>query len=208
MDIAKTSAFTFLVSLALCGAVAAPCDGDALYARNKALSREVAELRARVNGLENDCARLAKTARVLDTTCDLMTGRLSAPPEIREKAEIVCRFETDTALEIDNTATGKRSVTNRWLADVKSGTKYRFSCEMKSDGVTGGNGVKFGAFVPVEGGKTQWPSASVGTSRFDWRRISFDYVMPVGARFCLLYGLESGTGKVLVRNVTVEAISE
>ena len=193
---------------ALLALAAAGDDGDALYARNKALSREVAALRTRVNGLEDDCVRLAKTAQVLDTTCDLMTGKLRTPPERRETLSPVIRFETDAEKLIDNTATGEKAMTMRWLKGLKPGSKYRFACEMRCEDVKGCRDVKFGGFVPVQGSQTKWPSAYVGIGTFGWRHVSFDYVLPSGASFCLIYGLEAGTGKVWVRGVTVDEVTD
>ena len=194
--------------LLCCLAALAAAGDEALYARNKELSREAAALRARVNGLEDECARLARTAQVLDTTCDLMTGRLRTPPEPRETLVPLARFETGAGKLIDNTATGEKAVTMRWLKGLKPGAKYRASCEMRCEDVKGCRDVKFGGYVPVQGGKTQWPAASVGTGTFGWRRVSFDYVLPSGERFCLIYGLEAGTGKVWVRDVAVDELIE
>ena len=194
--------------LLCCLAALAAAGDDALYERNRELKREAAALRTRVNGLEDACARLERTAQVIDTTCDLMTGRLRTPPERRETLAPVARFETDAEKLIDNTATGAKAVTMRWLKDLKTGSKYRFSCEMRCEDVKGCRDVKFGGYVPVQGGKPQWPAASVGTGTFGWRRVSFDYALPSGASFCLIYGLEAGTGKVWVRDVTVSELRE
>ena len=208
MDIAKTTSIPLLCAAALCCGLASADDGDALYARNKALSREVAALRTRVNGLEDDCVRLAKTVQVLDTTCDLMTGKMRTPPELRETETVICRFETDAEKLIDNTATGEKAVTMRWLKGMKAGAKYRFACDIRCEDVKGCGDIKFGGFVPVQGSQTQWPAASVGIGTFGWRHVSFDYVLPAGASFCLIYGLEAGTGKVWVRDVTVSEVAE
>ncbi len=208
MNIMKTTLILAASAVVQCAVSAFADDGDALYERNKALTREAAELRTKVNGLANDCVRLEKTVKVLDTTCDLMTGKRRTLPEFKESEKVICCFETNAVKAIDNTATGERAITLHWLNGMKAGMKYRFACEIKCEDVKDCHDVKFGGFVPVQGGTTQWPAAHVGTGTFGWRHVSFDYILPSGASFAIVYGLEAGTGKVWIRDVTVSEVTE
>jgi len=191
-------------------AMAAVADeANELYERNKELRRDVAALRTEVNALADECVRLEKTAETLTLTAELMDGRRRTLPKLVEEiVETVAEFETDVERAIVVPEGGKRSVVHRWLGDkVRPGSKYRFECMMKAEDVKGCEHIKFGGFVGVTGGSTQWPSSSVGAGTFDWRKVSFDYLVPAGGRFTLLYGIESGYGKVWVKDVKVFRIS-
>lgn len=193
--------------LALVGAWACGAE-EALVARNRALQKDVAELRTRVNGLADACVRMERTIEVLGVTRDLMSGRLRTPPKRVERTTRVAAFETEAPRVLTKTSDAKRAIEMRWLKTLQPGTKYRCTCEMKAQNVKGCEHIKFGGFVPVKGGPTQWPAAAVGAGTFDWRTIAFDYVLPSGGTFCLVYGLEAGTGTVWVRNVTVDEVAE
>ena len=196
----------FVVVVLAMAAVADEADG--LYERNKELRRDVAALRTEVNALADECVRLEKTAETL--TAELMDGRRRTLPKLVEEiVETVAEFETGVEHAIVVPEGGKRSVVHRWLGDkVKPGSKYRFECMMKAEDVKGCENIKFGGFVGVTGGSTQWPSSPVGAGTFDWRKVSLDYLVPAGGRLTLLYGIESGYGKVWVKDVKVFHISE
>jgi len=181
---------------------------DALWAENLRLTQEAAELRARVNALSDECARRTRTAHVLDVTCDLMTGARAVPPRRVERLVPVAAFETDAPCVLEVKPGAKPQVVHRWPKGLKDGARYRFSCRMKAEGVTGCEHVKFGGFVGLANGKKAWPSASTGAGTFDWRTVTFDYTLPSGAGFCLLYGIEAGHGKVEIRDVRIEEVTE
>lgn len=190
------------------GAVVAG-ETDGLYERNKELKRTVAEMRAEVNALSDECVRLEQTAETLKFTADLMGGKRRTLPKLVETVETVAEFETATERFIEVPEGGKRDVVMHWIGEkVKPGSTYRFECMMKAEDVKGCENIKFGGFVPVKGGSTKWPGASVGAGTFDWRKVSFDYLVPAGANFCLIYGIESGHGKVWIKDVKVSLLSE
>lgn len=189
--------------------VAGAGEADTLYERNKELKRRVAAARTEVNALSDECVRLERTAETLALTAELMDGRRRNLPKLVEKIETVAAFETDSERLIEVPPGGKRNVVHRWIGErVKPGSKYRFECLMKAEDVKGCEHVKFGGFVAVKGGKTQWPSASIGAGTFGWRRVSFDYLVPAGGNFCLVYGIESGSGKVWVKDVKAFRVLE
>lgn len=195
-----------IAMIAFCGVAA---EGDALYERNKALRKEVAELRLKVNAAEDECVRLEKSVKTLDTTRELMTGKRKTPPKMVEKMVQIAAFhDNGEEKSFVRTDAGEKAIEMHWLSGMKVGAKYRCECLMAAEDVKGCKHIKFGAMVGVPGQTTQWPAASVGAGTFQWRKVSFDYVFPSGASFCLLYGIESGTGKVTVKDVKVFEVVE
>lgn len=198
----KSTLFFLLANLAL---LTVPTWGDDPLERNRSLRRELAELQARKNSLLEESARLKETKETLETTRDLLSGKLEKPPVDHPNGNVLYRFETDRPNVIDNTKSGKRSVIHRWLK-LDPGKTYLFEGMIRLEHSNQVKNVKFGGFVPVSGGKTQWPACQVGTGKFDWRKCSFTYRLPQGAKFCLIYGLEQGTGRVLFKNITVSEL--
>lgn len=181
---------------------------EALWNECRRLEKEAVALRMRVNELTDDYMGCEKSAEILDVTGELMTGKRLVPPSGARRFVPVAAFETNAVKVLDNTATGKQMVEIKFLGQsLKAGTEYRFSCKMKAENVKGSENIKFGGYITfASGAETQWPAASVGAGTFDWTEVSFDYVLPTGANVGILYGLESGVGRVSVRDVTVSEI--
>ena len=197
----KSALFLLLLFFSL---LTVPAWSDPLE-RNRSLRRELAELQTRKNALLEESARLKETKETLETTRDLLSGKLEKPPADHPNENVLYRFETERPNVIDNTKSGKRSVVHRWLK-LEPGKTYLFEGMIRLEHSEQVKNIKFGGFVPVSGGKTQWPACEVGAGKFDWRKCSFTYRLPHGARFCLIYGLEQGTGRVLFKNITVSEV--
>ena len=198
----KSDLFLLLLFFSL---LTVPAWSDNPLERNRELRRERSELQTRKNALLEESARLKETKETLETTRDLLSGKLEKPPAVRPLKNVLYRFETDAAKVIDNTQTKKRSVVHRWLK-LEPGKTYLFEGMIRLEHSKQVKNIKFGGFVPVSGGKTQWPACEVGAGKFDWRKCSFSYRLPQGASFCLIYGLEQGTGRVLFKNITVTEV--
>ena len=145
-----------------------------------------------------DALRRAKIQRVYD-------GHLPFRPD--ELARNGLRFASNVnwlGLKgvIDNRADGKRQVIHRWLK-LKPGKTYRFEGQFRIEDGKALQPVKFGGFVQVKGKPTQWPAASLGKEPCDWRPCSFEYTLPFGGSFCLIYGIENGAGRILFRDIAV-----
>lgn len=198
----KSMLFFLLACLAL---PTVPAWANNPLERNRSLRRELADLQSRKNALLEESSRLKETKLTLETTRDLLSGKLEKPPVDQPDGNILYRFETKQPNVIDNTKSGKRSVVHRWLK-LEPGKTYLFEGMIRLEHSEKVKNVKFGGFVPVSGGKTQWPACEVGAGKFDWRKCSFRYRLPHGATFCLIYGLEQGTGRVLFKDITVHQI--
>lgn len=178
---------------------------DALE-RSRELRREVQSLQTRENRLQEQTERLSRRKEMLETAYALVSGKLEKAPSAKEGRIVRFRFETESPKIIDNTETKKRTVIHRWLK-LTSGKTYLFESMVKLEYSKDMKNIKFGGFVPVNGGKTQWPACKIGAGSFDWRRCSFKYRIPYGARFCLIYGVESGIGRVLFKDITVSELN-
>ena len=199
----KSALFLLILFFSL---LTVPSWSDSLE-RNRSLRRELAELQARKNALLEESVRLKETKETLVTTRDLLSGKLEKPPVAHPFKNVLYRFETGTPRVIDNTQTKKRSVVHRWLK-LKPGKTYLVEGMIRLEHSDQVKNVKFGGFVPVAGGKTQWPACEVGAGKFDWRKCSFSSRLPQGGNFCLIYGLEQGTGRVLFKDITVSETEE
>lgn len=174
--------------------------------RRNQLRREVAELEARRNALKGKIRTQLEAAETLTVTAELMEGARKLPPVARERLSELHSYEVDVPRTQTKTAAEKAQCVHRWLT-LEETRRYRFTAEVKAEDVRETH-VKFGLMVPQPSGKTLWPAASVGAGTFDWRLVTFDFEVPAGAgNALLLYGLESGSGKVSFRNVTVYEIS-
>lgn len=173
--------------------------------RNRTLHREIRELQLRQNKLLDQADRLKETKSTLETTRDLISGKLAKPPACKERKTVQYRFEDKEPKVLDNTETKKRLIIERWLK-LTPGKTYLFEGMVKLEHSKGTKNIKFGCFVPVKGGKTQWPGCGIGTGSFDWRKCGFQYKVPQGAAVCLVYGFENGYGKVLFKDITVSEL--
>lgn len=191
-----------LVALATFAGEASEAD---IRRRNRS-RKEAAELEAKRNALKEKIRRQLDAAETLTVTAELMEGARKFPPVERERLSEIRVFEPGLAKAVVKTAAEKSKCVQRWMT-LDEGRRYRFVAEAKAEDVEG-TSVKFGLMVSLPSGKVLWPAASVGSGTFDWRQVSFDFEMPSGAAsVLLLYGLESGSGRVEFRDVTVYELS-
>lgn len=188
--------------LMMVSVLALPAWGENQLERNQTLQAQVRELERELDELRGQAARLQATQSTLETTRRLISGELRRAPGVQGKKVEVGRFEQERELVIDNRANGKRQVIHRWLK-LKPGKTYRFEGQFRIEDGKALQPVKFGGFVPVQGKPTQWPAASLGKEPCDWRPCSFEYTLPFGGSFCLIYGIENGAGRILFRDIAV-----
>ena len=188
--------------LMMVSVLALPAWGENQLERNQTLQAQVRELERELDELRGQAARLQATQTTLETTRRLISGELRRAPGVQGKKVEVGRFEQERELVIDNRADGKRQVIHRWLK-LKPGKTYCFEGQFRIEDGKALQPVKFGGFVPVKGKPTQWPAASLGKEPCDWRPCSFEYTLPFGGSFCLIYGIENGAGRILFRNIAV-----
>ena len=188
--------------LMMVSVLALPAWGENQLERNQTLQAQVRELERELDELRGQAARLQATQTTLETTRRLISGELRRAPGVQGKKVEVGRFEQERELVIDNRANGKRQVIHRWLK-LKPGKTYRFEGQFRIEDGKALQPVKFGGFVPVQGKPTQWPAASLGKEPCDWRPCSFEYTLPFGGSFCLIYGIENGAGRILFRDIAV-----
>ena len=179
-----------------------PARGENPLERNRALQAQVRELERELDELRGQAARLQATQTTLETTRRLIAGEIRRAPGVQGRKVEVGRFEQERGLVIDNRSDGKRQVIHRWLK-LQPGRTYRFEGQFRIEDGKALQPVKFGGFVPVQGKPTQWPAASLGKDSCDWRPCSFEYTIPFGGSFCLIYGIENGAGRVLFRDIAV-----
>ncbi len=179
-----------------------PARGENPLERNRALQAQVRELERELDELRGQAARLQATQTTLETTRRLIAGEIRRAPGVQGRKVEVGRFEQERGLVIDNRSDGKRQVIHRWLK-LQPGRTYRFEGQFRIEDGKALQPVKFGGFVPVQGKPTQWPAASLGKAPCDWRPCSFEYTIPFGGSFCLIYGIENGAGRVLFRDIAV-----
>ena len=179
-----------------------PARGENPLERNRALQAQVRELERELDELRGQAARLQATQTTLETTRRLIAGEIRRAPGVQGRKVEVGRFEQERELVIDNRADGKRQVIHRWLK-LQPGRTYRFEGQFRIEDGKALQPVKFGGFVPVQGKPTQWPAAGLGKDPCDWRPCSFEYTIPFGGSFCLIYGIENGAGRVLFRDIAV-----
>lgn len=174
--------------------------------RRNRYRKEAAELEAKRNALKDRIRIELETAETLNVTAELMEGVRKFPPVERERLSEIREFEVGVPRTVRKAASDKSTCVHRWVT-LDEGRRYRFAADVKAEDVKD-TSVKFGLMVPMPNGKTKWPGCSVGSGTFDWRRITFDYEIPAGAgHVLLLYGLESGSGEVAFRDVSVFEIS-
>ena len=118
----KSMLFFLLACLAL---PTVPAWANNPLERNRSLRRELADLQSRKNALLEESSRLKETKLTLETTRDLLSGKLEKPPVDQPDGNILYRFETKQPNVIDNTKSGKRSVVHRWLK-LEPGKTYLF----------------------------------------------------------------------------------
>ena len=200
------TALMLMAALALAAARGEMASESDIRKRNRS-RREMAELVARRNALKERIRLAEVTAETLNVTAELMEGVRKFPPQEREHLSELRSFEAGAPKAIAKGEKDASACVHRWLT-LSEGRRYRFFAGVRAEDVQGTN-VKFGLMVPMpNNGPTQWPSASVGSGTFDWRDVSFDYDLPAGVTsVLLLYGLESGSGKVEFRDVTVMEVS-
>lgn len=179
-----------------------PARGENPLERNRALQAQVRELERELDELRGQAARLQATQTTLETTHRLIAGEIRRAPGVQGRKVEVGRFEQERELVIDNRADGKRQVIHRWLK-LQPGRTYRFEGQFRIEDGKALQPVKFGGFVPVQRKPTQWPAAGLGKDPCDWRPCSFEYTLPFGGSFCLIYGIENGAGRVLFRDIAV-----
>jgi len=195
-----------LAVLALAAVVEGKEADEASIKRRNQCRREMTELVKRRNAYKESIRSQLEAAETLTVTAELMEGVRKFPPVERERQSELHVYEAGVARPICKAADEKANCVHRWLT-LEEGHRYRFIAEVRAENVTD-TSIKFGLMVPKPDGKTQWPSASVGSGSFDWRTVSFDYLMPAGSvSALLLYGLEGGAGKVEFRDVTVYELS-
>ena len=76
----KSALFLLLLFFSL---LTVPVRSDNPLERNRSLRRELAELQTRKNALLEESARLKETKETLETTRDLLSGKLEKPPAAR-----------------------------------------------------------------------------------------------------------------------------
>jgi len=180
-------------------------DENMLRQRN-ASRREITELEKRRNALKESIRAQLEAAETLTITAELMEGARKFPPVERERQSEIRAFEAGVSKTVEKAAGDKSNCVHRWMT-LDEGRRYRFRAEVRAEDVKGAD-IKFGLMVPRPSGSSDWPSASVGSGSFEWRLVSFDYLMPSGSSsVLLLYGLEGGSGKVEFRDVTVSELS-
>ncbi|MGN0834119.1 MAG: hypothetical protein ACI4RD_10810 [Kiritimatiellia bacterium] len=176
-------------------------------ARNRTLQAELKALEARVAELDNETARLEESVRTATIAKELMDGTRQRPPQIRTVEEQIYEDGVASPVGFDST---REKVKNKdvWLP-LEPGALYRFEGEVRVEGLTGTDGVKFGAYAPVKGGPANWPGCgATGAGTFDWRRVQFSYRMPSGGAFMFSIGPSGGRGKVWFRNVRGFKVTE
>lgn len=188
--------------LMMVSVLALPAWGENQLERNQTLQAQVRKLERELDELRGQAARLQATQSTLETTRGLISGEIRRAPGVQGKKVEVGRFEQERELVIDNRADGKRQVIHRWLK-LKPGKTYRFEGQFRIEDGKALQPVKFGGFVQVKGKPTQWPAASLGKEPCDWRPCSFEYTLPFGGSFCLIYGIENGAGRILFRDIAV-----
>jgi len=194
---------TVLAAVAV--AFAKEADEATLRQRNQS-RREMAELERKRNAIKESIRAQLEAAETLTVTAELMEGVRKFPPSERERQSELHVFEAGVARSVVKAAGEKSNCVHRWLT-LGEGHRYRFRADVRAEDVKGTE-IKFGLMVPSPDGKTRWPSASVGSGSFEWRTVSFDYLMPAGSNSALLlYGLEGGSGRVEFRDVTVSELS-
>lgn len=180
---------------------------DGLWLRNRKLTQEAESLRRQVNGMADDCRRRESAAETLRTTAAVLLGQRK-PPQRAEELVPVLELEPGEGRVLRRDGDAGKAVVEQWLSQVRPGVRYRFSAEIRTEDVKGCESVKFGGLVKFASDRLDWPGALVGAGTFDWRPVSFDYTMSHGGSFCLLYGIEKGTGCMWIRNVRVSEVRE
>ncbi len=171
-----------------------------IHRKNERLTAELKELRMRANALSTENEKEAKTIRVLGFTRELMDGTRKTPPKVRVVEEVVYEGGWDKPIFFDCTEKTKPDM-KKWMA-LKPGSTYQFTCEVKGENIQGGEGAQFQSYIPVLGGSPFWyGSKKTGTGSFDWRKMSFRFVMPHGGSFMFLFGPNKSTGRIWYRNI-------
>lgn len=174
--------------------------------RRRLYRQEASALESRRNELKERIRQMTEAAETLTVTAELMEGTRRYPPVERERISELHTYEDAQPVTLTKAAGEKATCARRWLT-LEEGHTYRLTAEVKADSVKD-TSIKFGLMVPMTTSSTRWPGASVGAGTFDWRVVSFDFTLPSGARSALLlYGLESGSGTVAFRNVSVSEVS-
>ncbi len=189
-----------IVMIAVVGAGLVALASETLEQKNERLSAEYKTLQVRANNLRNDNRKAEKTIRVLGFTRELMDGTRKTPPKARIAEEVVFEEGWDKPIFFD---AAEKTVKDRgvWLP-LKAGSTYRFTGEVKGEGLKGGEGAQFQGYMPIFGDKPQWPGApKSGLGSFDWRKVSFTFVMPYGAGFMFSFGPAKCTGRLWYRNI-------
>lgn len=175
--------------------------------RNRSLKAELKALEARAAELDNETARIEESIRTATIAKELMDGTRRHPPQVRTVEKQIYEDGTGTPVCFDSTA-AKVKNKDVWLP-LEPGALYRFEGEVKVEGLTGTDRVKFGAYAPVKGGPANWPGCgATGAGTFDWQKVQFSYRMPSGGAFMFSIGPSGGRGKVWFRNVRGFKVTE
>jgi len=210
--------------------------GTDLFTENQALKAELAKQQKQLQPLHQKVQELEVKVKALTITNDLLSGKIKVPPQEAPATEaVIWNYKLSSreeymghngyptfarnvpdgqgqVLQITGEA-GKSNCLVKFFSPHEfarlKGKKVTCTVMVKGENITGKGEAKFMLMVGLPNKKTDWPAASIGAGRFDWRPVRFTYRVPIDAEnMAMVIGLQGPAGTIYYKNMKVVVSKE